>query len=468
MPAPAGWYRRLALVSAVALCIRVAYVLVSKRHAAATGDAFYFHLQADLLVTGKGWFIDPWAWSVHHTVVQSAYHPPLWTLVLALPAALGAQSFLSQLLWSCVVGTAAVAVTGLAGRQVAGPRAGLLAAAIAAVYPNYWLNDGSGLSETLVLLLVAAVVLVSYQLWRSPSLVKGALLGALCALAALTRAELALLVPLVLVPVCLVARRAPVRRRVAVAAMGIAVALVTVAPWIGFNLSRFDHVELISSEFGTGLASADCNSTFYGPFIGYWSFACQARRHCGVVPVQADEAEADARCRSIGWAYIRRQSSQIPVVALARVGREFGFYAPVQQLNLDGGFPRLMSFETAALRLGRRRPRDVLLPPGGGRWWGGGAAPSRGRRGAPRGRARQRRGGRRAPVRRHPLPHALRGRPGRPRRRRPRPPPRQRRPGTGSARHGVNAGGTRAKSPAQPPHNPDPQVSGGAGRHYPG
>ncbi|MGA2520858.1 MAG: glycosyltransferase family 39 protein [Acidimicrobiales bacterium] len=343
--APVGWYRQLAGVSAVALCIRVTYVLVSKRHAVPAGDAFYFHLQADLLVTGKGWFIDPWAWSLHHAVVQSAYHPPLWTLVLALPAALGAQSFLSQLLWSCVVGSAAVAVTGLAARHAAGPRAGLLAAAIAAVYPNYWLNDGSGLSETLVLLLVAAVVLVSYQLWRSPSLTRGALLGALCALAALTRAELALLVPLVLVPVCLVARHADLRRRVALAATGITVALLTVAPWIGFNLSRFDHVELISSEFGTGLASANCNSTYYGPFIGYWSFACQSRRDCGVVPVQADESEADVRCRSIGWAYIRHQSSQLPVVTLARVGREFGFFAPIQQLNLDGGFPRLMSFE---------------------------------------------------------------------------------------------------------------------------
>lgn len=340
------WYVWLALVSFVGLCIRVVYVLVSKRQAVPGGDAFYFHLQANLLVNGKGWFIDPWAYIHHHQVVESAYHPPLWSLVLAAPSAIGAKSYLSQLLWACVVGTAAVFVTGLAGREVGGPRAGLIAAGIAAVYPNYWLNDGSGLAETLVLFLIAAVVLVSYKLWRRPSLSNVAILGALCGLAALTRSELSLLVVLVLIPVCLVLRSLSAGRRIAIASVGASVALLVVAPWIGFNLSRFNHVEIISTEFGSGLASANCNQTYRGPLTGYWSFGCQVHRNCAVLPIQKDESAWDARCRRIGLSYIERHQTRLPVVMTARIGREFGVFDPIQQLRLDGGHPALSSFET--------------------------------------------------------------------------------------------------------------------------
>jgi len=343
---PTRWYWWLATVSLVGLGVRVAYVLLSERHAVPDGDAFYFHLQANLIANGTGWFVDPLTYAHSHRIVPGADHPPLWTLVLAVASVVGAKSYLSQLLWACVVGTAGVVLTGLAGSEVAGPRVGLLAAGFAALYPNYWLNDGSGLSETLVLPLTAGVILVSYKLWRKPGLRRAAALGLLCALCALTRSELVLLVVLVLVPVCLASQGPGLRQRVGMAGTGVSVALLTMAPWIGFNLARFDHAEFISTEFGTGLASANCDRTYFGPFIGYWSFACQSSRHCGVVPPPVDESAEDARCASIGVRYIERQQTRLPVVMVARVAREFGLTAPIQQLNLDGGYPPLMSFES--------------------------------------------------------------------------------------------------------------------------
>jgi len=78
------------------------------------------------MAEGKGWF----EWGPNY---QTAFHPPLWTLVLEAAAVIGLKSYLAQLLWACLVSAGAVFVTGLAGREVAGPRVGLIAAAIAAV-----------------------------------------------------------------------------------------------------------------------------------------------------------------------------------------------------------------------------------------------------------------------------------------------------------------------------------------------
>ena len=44
---------------------------------------------------------------------------------------------------SALVGTVTVVLVGLLARRVAGERAGLIAAAVAAVYPLLWLADGS-------------------------------------------------------------------------------------------------------------------------------------------------------------------------------------------------------------------------------------------------------------------------------------------------------------------------------------
>ena len=150
--------RWLTLISIASLAPPVAWILTHDLHAAPTGDAFYFQVQASLIADGSGWFISPFPYLLHHAVVQSAQHPPLWLLVLAFADTIGLHSFLAHLFFACVLGAAAVFVTGLAGREVAGPRVGLIAAAIAAVYPNYWINDTNGLSETFVLLLVSAVV----------------------------------------------------------------------------------------------------------------------------------------------------------------------------------------------------------------------------------------------------------------------------------------------------------------------
>ncbi len=320
----------LTLISVGGLAVSSTYVFLTNLHSVPVGDGLYYHYQADLLAEGKGWFIAPWKYLWTHKVVQSAQHPPLWTLVLAAAAFIGLKSYVAQLFWACLVGGFAVFVTGLAAREIAGERAGLIAAAIAAVYPNYWLNIGKGLSEILLLLIVAAVVLVSFQFWHRPSFPKAALLGMLCALAALTRSEQVMLLVVVLVPLALVLRNMTLRRRLALAATGVLVALLVMAPWVGFNLSRFNHPEYLSDESGVTLVAANCRQTYFGARLGYWSFPCSTSVH-----VSGDESDQDAQYRHVALMYISHHLGRLPVVMAARVGREFGVFAPLSQLEYE-------------------------------------------------------------------------------------------------------------------------------------
>jgi 4-amino-4-deoxy-L-arabinose transferase-like glycosyltransferase len=90
---------------------------------------------------------------------------------------------------SCLAGAAGIALIGIAGRWLVGNRTGLIAAALGALYPMLWINDGMLLSESLYVPMVMLAVLAGYHFWREPSYVSAVLLGGALALATLTRAE---------------------------------------------------------------------------------------------------------------------------------------------------------------------------------------------------------------------------------------------------------------------------------------
>src|SRR5262249_2496989 len=154
---------------------------------------------------------------------------------------LGVDSFLGHRLAACVVGAAAVAVIGFVARRLAGDRAGLVAAGIAALYPLLWIKDAVVLSESMLALTTAVMLLAAYAFWRAPSPWRATGLGASISLVALTRAEGVLLFALLAVPVVVMVPGLDARRRFErLGAMAVA-AVVIMGPWIGYNLVRFDE-----------------------------------------------------------------------------------------------------------------------------------------------------------------------------------------------------------------------------------
>ncbi|HUA95620.1 MAG TPA: glycosyltransferase family 39 protein [Acidimicrobiales bacterium] len=304
-------------------------------------DAWYYQWQARYLVDGVGWFVSPSQYAYFHVVMPSAQHPPLWTLMLALADTLGLTTFLGHILVTCAIGAAAVVVTAVAARRVAGPVAGMAAAVMAAVYPNYWLNDFTGLPEMLTILMIAGVVWASFRFWHDPSMRTMAVLGILCGLAAATRAEQTFLVVCVLVPLALVLRGVPLRRRLGLAALGTAMVVVVIGPWIGYNLSRFERTVFMSDDFTGALASANCHQTYYGNLIGYFSFACLAESdkhvHGGKV-LPGDESVQDTAVEHVALRYMTAHQNRLPLVVAARLGREFGLFDPWEQVKLDAAY----------------------------------------------------------------------------------------------------------------------------------
>ncbi len=312
------------------LAIRVLSVL-GRAHRVPTGDAFFYSGAANLLVEGKG-FINPFSYYWFHQSTQSAAYPPGFTLMLTAASLAGFTSFFSHRMWCAVLGALAVTVCGLTGREIGGERVGLITAFLVAVYPNIWMSDEMALSETVVPLVVALVLLTAYRFWRVPSLRSGIWLGLALGLAVLTRDELSLLGLIVLVPAVLRAGELSWRRRLMILAAASLSALLVVAPWIGFNMSRFRDPVFISTGLGPTLASTDCAQTWSGSLIGYWSLQCE-----GEAPddPNLDESQRSAEAKAFAMRFVRSHESRLPTVALARVGRGFAFFHPIQEIDLD-------------------------------------------------------------------------------------------------------------------------------------
>jgi hypothetical protein len=319
----------LGIIVAGALVVRLVYVLVHLRHEPLGGDSLYYSLQGHDLAHGR-WFIEPFRFRLDHVREPSAYHPPLFSLYLGVVSRLGADSGLAHRVAACLVGGGAVAAIGVLGRRLAGDRAGLVAAGLAALYPFLWINDAVVLSESMLALTTALVLLAAYSFWRSPSPWRAVALGAGIALVALTRAEGALLFALLGLPVVFMAPGLEWRSRLERVAVMALAALVVVGPWVGYNLARFEEPAYLSTGSGVTLADSSCDAVYSGPFIGWWSFLCIPDR------ISNDEAVNDRENRDVAVRYIRDHESDLPKVVAARIGRMWGVFRPFQTADLDG------------------------------------------------------------------------------------------------------------------------------------
>jgi len=324
------WLVALGLIAIAGLALRVAYVLITKNPRHLGGDDFYYHHGANLLVDGHG-FVDPIQLLQFNRTTPGAVHPPGYIVALALPSLLRLRSVLDHQMWSCIIGAGTIVVVGFAGKEIAGPRVGLAAAAIAAVYPNIWFYDSVVMSETLILFTTALTILIAYRFARQPSVCLAIGLGVSVGITALTRAESILLVPILLVPLALWLRGPAIRRRLQLLAISVGVTLVTIAPWVGYNLVRFEHPVYLSSNLELTLLSANCDQTYSGPFLGFWAFQCGTR----FTPPRGDASVQAAFYRRKVREYVSDHKSRVPVVVLAREARTWGFFNANQQITID-------------------------------------------------------------------------------------------------------------------------------------
>ena len=197
------------------LVVRLSYLVLIAADNPLSGDASSYHLAANLWADGLGFpeplrhlfggmdtvLVDGGATTVVQTpighVEPTAGHPPIWTMILGVASFLGATSIIAQQFVAVLMGLPAIVLMGLLGREVRSERLGLLAAALTAVYAFIWVNDGLLMAETAAIGAATATMLMGVRFWRAPTVRSAAVLGLVGGVAALTRAELVLFLPLV-------------------------------------------------------------------------------------------------------------------------------------------------------------------------------------------------------------------------------------------------------------------------------
>ena len=320
---------------AVGLAVRVAFVLlVQSSITKLQGDAGWYHFQAQLLRDGRG-FLNPVYYFGNGVSVPGADHPPGFVVILAALDLMGISSPQGQRLVMCLVGIVSIMVIGLLGRRIASPRVGLISAGLAAIYPNIWINDGMLLTETIFILATAVSLLFSYRYLARPTYGAVAVVSVALTVAAMVRPEATLLFGLLLTPLVLTRARLPWTTRMIHVGVAALIPIVSFAPWIVYNLGRFDEPVLISSGLGQTLLVGNCDSTYTGPNLGFWDFACLGD------PVDLQTAPGgvsalDAGYRQQAIEYMNAHRGELPKVAAARVGRLWGVYRPGQSVFLDG------------------------------------------------------------------------------------------------------------------------------------
>jgi 4-amino-4-deoxy-L-arabinose transferase-like glycosyltransferase len=347
-------------LTALAVVVRLAYTagstVPSEPGFLVSYDPIYYHEQARAVADGEG-FVAPY----RDDGAPSADHPPLLVLVLAAASKVGLSSFAAHRALTALIGALVVPLLALLARRLAGERAGLVAAALAAVVPLLWANDGQLMPEPLYAVLVAATLLLAHTFWDLRSGWDGrpsggvypiqfgmaAGLGVLIGLAGLARGEGLLLLGFTVVPLALWAPSlAGWRARVAVVGVAGVAALAVLAPWLAYNASRFEERVLVSGSADSAFAGANCDTTYSGPGLGGWSTDCFARHS----NQELEESVYSSRLRADARAYVSDHVADVPKVAVARVGRLWGVFRTGQGVTLDElqNRPRAVSWAALA------------------------------------------------------------------------------------------------------------------------
>ena len=321
--------RSLAVIVGLGAVWRFGFVIITKwNRELLLNDSLYYSWQGVQLADGV-WFRNITA------TMPAAEHGPLTSLMIA-PVSWGSHALFQQRLMTTLFGVVTVALIGLVGRRVGGDRVGLVAAVLAAVYPNLWINDGLVMSESLGCMLVAGLLWAVLELLERPRTSIALAAGALLALCALARSELILLAPLVALVVLRWLR--PLTEAWKSVVITALATVVVLAPWVGFNLSRFERPVLLTTNDGTTLVGTYCPEAFYGEALGGWSFFCVLQNPGG--PDGVDDSVRSAERRATALSYARDNVDRLPVVVAARLARTADLYGLGNLVHQDVGEER--------------------------------------------------------------------------------------------------------------------------------
>jgi hypothetical protein len=329
-PGEATWGIWLALIAVGGFALRVVYAFTLAKRLPGVGDDAFYYYSSNLIAQGHG-YSAPLTFFFHGQLVPTALHPPLWPGLLAALSLFTAPThgvgtmtgaaLDAHRIFGCACGAVVVVLVGLLGRRVSDWRVGLLAAALAAVYPRFIVLDGYLSSEPLTGILVGVLLLAAFGFTARPTRGRALLMGAVVGLAALTREEALLFVVVLLIP--LAWRAGPDRRMLTV--MAVLGTVLVVGPWTVRNYFAFHRFVPVSNS-GAVIGGANCALTYYGSAIGSWQAGCLHDHH----PSPNEAVESD-RQQAQGLRYAGDHPARAVLVAGVRLLRVWSLFAPTDQ-----------------------------------------------------------------------------------------------------------------------------------------
>ena len=236
-----GSHRRpLLILLAVGLGLRLAMLAGTSELGVRIADEQHYHVLATNLVEGRGF-----AFANGPTSLR----PPLYpTMVAGIWRLTGTRSLQAVRAVQIILSLLTVIAVFALAMELAGPRVAIAAAALTCFYPSLLLSNMLLLTETLFALLVTVAAWAVVRVVTRGSLLSAAAAGLVIGVAALTRSILWPF-PAVLAVLVVATLQAPLRRRLAAAAVIVLAAGTVMAPWAVRN-TRLQGTTVVIDTMG--------------------------------------------------------------------------------------------------------------------------------------------------------------------------------------------------------------------------
>ena len=312
-------HRWLIVAILIGLAIRIP-LLIKAQDDGVPGDQLQYSAQAHTNANGR-WYEQPFV-----AGDPAAEHPPLTSAVLTPPTWVFRHGnfVLAQRLTILTFGILNIVLLCMLGRRYSHP-AGSAAALLAAIDVHLFLGDVLVFSETFLVTLMTLFLLIllprpGAEHARETSRRQLGVAGLLMGLLLLTRAELLVMVPLVSLLLWWYGPSRRSTKALFTATIPALVALLVVAPWVAWNMSRFDATTTLSTNDGFTFLGTNCPDTYFGDNIGGYSINC-ALSVLGTA--DQDASVVSAARRRAAQTYAREHLGRIPLVVGARFLRQW-------------------------------------------------------------------------------------------------------------------------------------------------
>lgn len=293
----------------------------------ANPDQIDYELFAAQMAAGNGYAFGP--------EMPTACRPPGTSLTVLPVYAVFGRSFAAARVWFCLLGAATVALAGLTATRAFGPRAGVVAAFLLALYPGHFYYSLHFLGEMPFGFYLAGACLFGLSAATRPPGWTAAACGVCWAMTVLTRPNMA--VGLAMVALLWLLSSGRLRERLLRVGLLGGAAVLVVAPWLARNYSLTGKPTVCTIVAGYTFWGAHNSRTAAEPkLVGYW-LPCSELQDTDH-PLVGSEVEREAAAWQYGLDWVRANLQQMPQLTLHKLLRVIWTYSETTNRLADLGF----------------------------------------------------------------------------------------------------------------------------------